>query len=219
MRIMLATCLLGYLALAALPASAQSVKIERTPLSAPPSNFYTLYHGGRMLSATGKNGFEHQWPGTYWEDAFSGTEIALGFDDTVNKLHIYIDRKLVDTETKPGHTLVRLSGLGTGNHWIRVEKATESQGAAATFLGFARPDLPPVPIAVPEAPARQIEFIGDSYTVGYGNTSGKRQCTEDEVWATTDTSQAFGPLTAHHYKADYQINAISGRGRSQRRKE
>ena len=32
------------------------------------------------------------------------------------------------------------------------------------------------------------------------------------MWATTDNSQAFGPLTAKHYDADYQINAISGRG-------
>jgi lysophospholipase L1-like esterase len=93
-----------------------------------------------------------------------------------------------------------------------VEKTTESQGGTATFLGFARPSLPPAPIAVPEAPARQIEFIGDSYTVGYGNTSPKHECTEQEIWATTDTSQAFGPLTAKHYDADYQINAISGRG-------
>jgi lysophospholipase L1-like esterase len=68
-----------------------------------------------------------------------------------------------------------------------------------------------VPAAAPVR-ARQIEFIGDSYTVGYGNTSGKRQCTGEEIWATTDTSQAFGPLTAKHYDADYQINAYSGRG-------
>jgi lysophospholipase L1-like esterase len=57
-----------------------------------------------------------------------------------------------------------------------------------------------------------MEFIGDSHTVGYGNTSHSRDCTEDEVWATTDTSQAFGPKIAKHYAADYQINAISGRG-------
>jgi hypothetical protein len=30
--------------------------------------------------------------------------------------------------------------------------------------------------------------------------------------ATTDNSQAFGPKVAKHYAADYQVNAISGRG-------
>src|SRR6185312_14756892 len=58
----------------------------------------------------------------------------------------------------------------------------------------------------------QIEFIGDSHTVGYGNTSRTRECTQDDVWKTTDNSQSFGPLIAGHYAADYQINAISGRG-------
>ena len=32
------------------------------------------------------------------------------------------------------------------------------------------------------------------------------------MWATTDNTQAFGPLTANHYQADYRVNAISGRG-------
>ena len=59
---------------------------------------------------------------------------------------------------------------------------------------------------------RQIEFIGDSHTVGYGNTSKTRDCSADEVWATTDSSQSYGPRIARHYDADYQVNAISGRG-------
>ncbi len=212
MRITLANCLLGCLTLAALPAAGQTVTIDRSPMPAQPPVFFTLYHGGRASAVPGTNGFEHQWPGGYWESAFSGTDVTVGFDDALNKLHIYIDGQLVDTETKPGRTLVHLSGMAPGTHWIRVEEATESQGGPAAFLGFERPSTPPAPIAVPPAPARQIEFIGDSYTVGYGNTSGKTQCTRDEVWATTDTSQAFGPLTAKHYGAAYQINAISGRG-------
>jgi len=40
----------------------------------------------------------------------------------------------------------------------------------------------------------------------------KRDCTSDEVWSTTDTTQAFGPITARRYGADYHVNAISGRG-------
>ena len=40
----------------------------------------------------------------------------------------------------------------------------------------------------------------------------KHECTEEEVWETTDNSLAYGPLMAKHYGADYQVNAISGRG-------
>ena len=61
-------------------------------------------------------------------------------------------------------------------------------------------------------PRVRIEFIGDSHTVGYGNTSATRNCSEDDVWKTTDDSQAFGAKMARHYGADYQVGAISGRG-------
>ena len=48
--------------------------------------------------------------------------------------------------------------------------------------------------------------------VGLADTSTKRQCSEEEIWSTTDTQQSFGAMTAKHYDADYEINAISGRG-------
>jgi lysophospholipase L1-like esterase len=60
--------------------------------------------------------------------------------------------------------------------------------------------------------ARQIEFVGDSYSVGYGNTSASRACTPRQVHDTTDTSLAFGPLLARRLDADYRVNAFSGFG-------
>ncbi|TDA72279.1 GDSL family lipase, partial [Halomonas marinisediminis] len=50
--------------------------------------------------------------------------------------------------------------------------------------------------------ARQIEFVGDSHTVGYGVTSPTRTCSEADVWATTDTSRGFGAMLARRYGAD-----------------
>jgi len=47
---------------------------------------------------------------------------------------------------------------------------------------------------------------------GYGNTSKTRVCTGEQVWERTDTSSSFPVLVAKHYDADYQVNAISGRG-------
>jgi lysophospholipase L1-like esterase len=93
---------------------------------------------------------------------------------------------------------------------LRIESASENQAGPIAFGGFAA--RPSTKAAKLPSKTRQIEFIGDSHTVGYGNTSDKRACTPDEIWETTDASQAFGPLVAKHYDADYQVNAISGRG-------
>ena len=93
---------------------------------------------------------------------------------------------------------------------MRVDAVTESQEAPNTFLHFMLPAGSGARSLTPRT--RQIEFIGDSHTVGYGNTSTTRECTEADVWKTTDSAAAFGPKVARHYGADYQVNAISGRG-------
>ena len=155
--------------------------------------------------------YAHQWPGVYFEAAFTGIQVDVKFDDSVNILKLQIDDQAPIIFNKPGTITHEIRGLPEGAHRIRVEKLTESQSESARFNGFIVPsqsNIPPAPTPRP----RQIEFIGDSYTAGYGNTSSKRECTKDEIWATTDTQQAFGPLTAKHFNADYQINAYSGRG-------
>ncbi|HVZ28842.1 MAG TPA: GDSL-type esterase/lipase family protein [Asticcacaulis sp.] len=167
-----------------------------------------------------------QWPGVYFEGAFTGGGANIQLSDPVNAYNIYLDGDLVSHISPRPHLTTRVQSWTPGRHVVRIEKASESQGSDAplpTAYVTQRPaptGLGPVdnslednhPLPPPPARPRQIEFIGDSYTVGYGNTSGKRQCTGDEIQATTDTSKAFGPLTAKHYNADYQINAYSGRG-------
>lgn len=59
---------------------------------------------------------------------------------------------------------------------------------------------------------RQIEFIGDSITVGYGNVSGTRDCDPEQLKRTTNTDVSHGALTARQLDADYQINGFSGLG-------
>jgi lysophospholipase L1-like esterase len=125
-------------------------------------------------------------------------------------LHVVVDGGEAAPLVKPEAGVYEVDGLSDGEHRIDVLVATESQAGANTFGGFA--------IAAGEKalrPARrrrQMEFIGDSYTVGYGDLSDSRKCTKAQVWSDTDDTKAFGPMTAEHYDADYEINAISGRG-------
>ncbi|HZU09811.1 MAG TPA: GDSL-type esterase/lipase family protein [Pseudacidobacterium sp.] len=188
--------------------SAQTPFLEKVPTS-PSLTPLTMIIGGRVLHS-GANEYVYQWPGTYFETAFRGPELYLRVRTNHEILHVVVDGHPALVLSKPQPGVYRLSGLKNRRHDVRVLVVTESQDAPNVFGGFG--------ISAGEralqlrTPHRQIEFIGDSHTVGYGNTSPKRDCTNDEVWATTDNSQNFGPLTANHYHADYQINAISGRG-------
>jgi lysophospholipase L1-like esterase len=154
--------------------------------------------------------YVRQWPGSYVETAFRGSAALFRVGAGEVALHVVVDERTVTTLVKPAPGLYRVTGLSRGRHALRVEVASESQAGPTKFGPFYAERGS---IAAPRADrARQIEFIGDSHTVGYGVTSAKRECSQDEVWATTDTSRGFAARLARLYGADYEINAISGRG-------
>ena len=188
-------------------------KVSSLPALTP----LTMSTGGRIFASPtaipnsfGATDFTYQWPGTYFRAAFRGTAVFFRIVKGDQILHIVVDGQAATPLVKPEASVYAIEGLSEGKHAISVLVATESQAGPNAFGGFAVPSGEKV--LTPPRRRRQIEFIGDSHTVGYGNSSPKQDCTQDEVWATTDNSHAFGPLTASHYHADYQINAISGRG-------
>lgn len=154
-------------------------------------------------------GFRHQWPAIEARARFEGDALLVSFDDPVNRFRLHVDAARW-TVTRPGRATLRLSGLGPGPHEARLEKLSESP-APATFGGF---HLPPGgrPLPAPPAAPRLIAFIGDSDTVGYGNTATSRDCTAEEVFALTDTSQSFAGKLARQMQADLRMTARSGAG-------
>jgi lysophospholipase L1-like esterase len=187
-------------------------KVESVPaLTAPP-----MFVGGRVATVASSMGgafaseYLAQWPGTYFETAFNGHEVFFRVGANHAIFHVVVDGRAPLVLTNPAAGVYLLSGLDKKEHTVRVQIVTETQGAPNAFGGFG--------ITAGEEDgeltkrARQMEFIGDSHTVGYGNASPKRECMGEEIWSKTDTSQAFGALTAEHYGADYQVDAISGRG-------
>ena len=191
------TALIGALAI---PAAAKSLQPH-------PGYSSPLHIGGR--TASGTEGYGFQWPGIYFESRFSGTQVEILFNDETSNFNVILDDHLLMVVSKPGNKTVTVHA-NDGDHVIRVEKRSETQYATGHFLGFSIPEKNDA--LQPPHRDRQIEFIGDSLTVGYGNTSAFSQCTPEEIFETTDSQQGFGPLTAKHFNADYQINAFSGLG-------
>jgi lysophospholipase L1-like esterase len=170
-------------------------------------NRLPVHIGGRVKVEN--HVYKYQWPAVYFEARFRGAAVTLIFDDNANNFNVLIDDKPYMILTRPGQESLTISAAGGMDaiHRVRVEKRSETQYAMGRFFGFI--GVPAEPL---EARARQIEFIGDSLTVGYGNTSAFSQCTPEQIFETTNSQQGFGPLTAKHFDADYQINAFSGLG-------
>ena len=95
------------------------------------------------------------------------------------------------------------------SHAYRLVKVSESNPGKACIHGI---DLGKKGSFAekPKASNRRIEFIGDSFTVGYG-VEGKN--VEDGTpFEKTNASKSYAFILSESLKADYQVNAVSGRG-------
>jgi len=199
------------LATAALSLSSSSNAQTITPEASPPKHLAALpVHIGGRVQHEPDGMLLRQWPGTFFETAIRGSSAYFRIGKGEVSLRVTVDGAAPVSLVKPAPGLYRIGGLAPGVHRLQVQVASESQNGPTEFGGFFAPAH--VSAAVLPARSRQIEFIGDSHTVGYANTSAKHQCTDDEIWRTTDTALGVPALTAARYNADYQVNAISGRG-------
>ncbi|MFF4028886.1 SGNH/GDSL hydrolase family protein [Streptomyces sviceus] len=172
----------------------------------------TRFHTAGRVKAAADGFVRYSWPGIYFEARFRGTGVGIRLDDSVNDYDVQVDGRTTTTLVTPGRTTAWVTGLADTEHRVRLVKRTESPGSEGRFGGFVAAAGGAI-LARPPARRRQIEFIGDSYTAGYGNLSGTRDCSGNGgVDRNTDSDLSFGALTARRLGADYQINAFSGRG-------
>ncbi|WP_443062530.1 GDSL-type esterase/lipase family protein [Streptomyces sp. NBC_00457] len=164
---------------------------------------------GRVKDAG--NTVQYSWPGVYFEGTVRGTGVGIVLDDSAADYDVQIDGATVATLVTPGNTTHWINGLQDRTHTVRLVKRNDTPGDTSTFGGFVAASGGAV-LSKPAPRNRQIEFIGDSLTVGYGNLSTSRTCTSDQVKRTTNSDVSYGARTARQLNADYQINGYSGLG-------
>ncbi|MFB9239163.1 cellulose binding domain-containing protein [Plantactinospora siamensis] len=181
------------------------------PTSAPPTSVLGQVSTAGRVRAVG-NGVQYTWPGVYFEGRFRGTGVGIVLNDANNDYVVQVDGATVATLVTPGQTTYWVRNLADGAHTVRLAKRTESPWAAGEFDGLVAAPGGAI-LAKPAARSRQLEFIGDSWTAGYGNMSTTRDCSGNAgVTRNSNADSSFGALTAKGLNADYQINAWSGLG-------
>jgi len=168
-----------------------------------------VHTAGRVKD--GGDTVQYSWPGVYFEGVVRGTGVGIVLDDSAADYDVQIDGSTVATLVTPGDTTHWINGLQNREHTVRLVKRNDSPGDTSTFGGFVAAPGGAV-LSRPRARDRQIEFIGDSLTAGYGNLSTSRDCTGEQLRRTTNSDLSYGALTARRLNADYQINGYSGLG-------
>jgi hypothetical protein len=156
----------------------------------------------------GPDGWRATWPAVAWRATFSGTSIAVLTKDA-SAYRVEIDGREMDSiapSQEPRESWYR--ALQSGDHLVEIIRKNVTRETPGQFFGF-RLDadghwLPPPPHG-----ARQIEFIADSQSTGYGDLSRSPDCADDAVPSLSDASQSYAVLTAKKLHADWQLNAMN----------
>lgn len=168
--------------------------------SAPLADFHRI---GRFDAAD-----RFAWPGTAIAARFDGAQISVRLDDSgVDWFAVEIDGEAAPPfqATAGEQDYLLADGLSDGPHDLVLSRRTESFVGTSRFLGLSGARLIPTP-----APARLVEFIGDSITCGYGVLGNGPSCEFSE----NDESEpdAWGAIAARALGAAHTAIAYSGRG-------
>lgn len=195
----------------------------------------TIVRSGRMV-ADGAN-WKFNWAGTSFTCRPQAASVTIGItvpDATVTSsqyLDVFIDGKLQPTPVQlaKATTSYKLALPDTAPHivtWVLRTEANYGTGIM-TFTGITAEGGNLLPTETLAAAPRQIEFIGDSITNGYGARSLSHSpvlgrdsaCTVDGTYTgykqdstTESASLGFALLTSHKLSAKYSLVASSGRG-------
>lgn len=192
-------CLALLLALSAAPAIATETPAPR----------WAVQTEGRQ--AVGADGWQATWPGVNWSLRFAGKGVGVRLNDAVNYYSLELDGKAAQKiAPATGERTIWLDAPDGKPHTARLFKLTQSPDQSGLFRGFLLLDAHP--LAPPSKPRRQIEFIGDSWTVAYGNLSATRDCTDQQIVERSDASQSFAAYLGKRYGAQIQNNGMSGMG-------
>ena len=156
----------------------------------------------------------YDWSGVYFRVKFNGPYLAMKCSDTQNCwFNLWIDKEMgpeADRKFMVGakDTLVVLAeGLGKGEHEIILQKRTEGEQGRFTVHSFLSEGQI---LQANGRKERHIEFIGDSYTCGYGTESGDK---DDPFLAETENCNlTYAAICSRYFNADFNLVSHSGQG-------
>ncbi len=167
---------------------------------------------GRVLRDGGDVSFD--WSGVQCRVRFNGAGIALRCSDTkANYYNVWFDKgteetpDLVIRTAGKDTTIVLAERLGKGTHCMTLQKRTEGEQGRTTFHAFETDGelLPAEPLR-----ERYIEFIGDSYTCGYGTEAPSYK--DPFKPETENCNLTYAAIVSRYFDADYSLVSHSGRG-------
>ncbi len=151
----------------------------------------------------------YDWAGVKIAFRTDAPLVQVNLDGGYSDYNIWVDKKLQQVwRAAPSDNYLTLT-FDQGIHLVEIEKRNDPHYAAAHFNGLYLPQGGKL-YPVTDIPKRKIEFIGDSYTVGYGAEGPGVEC--DNLRPYENVYHSFASLTARALDAEAHFVAMSGKG-------
>ena len=178
---------------------------------------------GRTAAKDGKVSFD--WTGVYLKVRFQGNSLSVNVSDTKkNYYNVWLDKSMDETPDKvlafhgSDTTIVIFSAdelktrfgkdrkAAKAPHQVILQKRTEGEQGTITVQGFTTDGSF---LQADRPKERIIEYIGDSYTCGYGTEASNKERFSPE---TENQNLTYACETARFFDADQIVIAHSGMG-------
>ena len=184
---------------------------SRKNIESPASDSRIEYTGRTLTEGTDVS---FDWSGTYVRVRFNGPYLAMKCSDTKNSwFNLWVDKEMSPKEDSrfliaaKDTVIVLAEGLGKGPHEVLIQKRTEGEQGRVTIHSFiSEGEL----IQADGRKERHIEFIGDSYTCGYGTESASGN--DPFLPETENCNLTYATIAARYFGADYNLVSHSGQG-------
>ena len=174
----------------------------------PASDSRIEYTGRTMVEG---ETVSYDWAGVYFRVRFTGPSLAIKCSDSKNSwFNLWVDKEMSPEADRKflvaakDTVIVLAEGLGKGEHEVILQKRTEGEQGRFTVQSFLTAGEI---LQASGRKERHIEFVGDSYTCGYGTESSDRN---DPFLAETENCNlTYAAITARYFGADFNLAAAS----------
>lgn len=177
-----------------------------------PASSDMIFYSGRVLAQDGTVSFD--WSGVTVHVKFKGTSLSMKCSDTgCDYLNVWVDKvpgvrqDSVLEATGEGIELVICSGLENTEHDVYLQKRTEGEQGRITIESFTTDGTL---LKTKGDKQRRIEFIGDSYTCGYGTEGSSRN--EPFRASEENSNLTYAAILGRFFDAEIRLVSHSGRG-------
>ena len=196
-----------------LAATSAELSAKKTvTLNETPASDSRIEYTGR-ISVDGDE-VSYDWSGVYFRVRFNGPSLAMKCSDSKNTwFNLWVDKEMSPIADKKfivaakDTVIVLAEGLGKGEHEVILQKRTEGEQGRITIHSFLTEGEI---LQADGRKGRHIEFIGDSYTCGYGTES--KSGNDPFLAETENCNLTYAAIASRYFGADFNLVSHSGQG-------